>query len=156
MCRKCSAPRREVCGPALSAPAFNIRVRDAQKGILSSKWGKRFSTSATEIRGYREQFYQTRREQRLVAKGCSCHAGFAPGIVLDPFAGSGTTMKVAKDLGRSSIGIEINPEYSALARRRIGDEIVILPDSDEAVSADRTRGRPHRQRLSKSSHSRLL
>lgn len=41
------------------------------------------------------------------------------GTVLDPFAGSGTTGVVAKRLGRSFIGIEINSAYYELARERI-------------------------------------
>ncbi len=40
-------------------------------------------------------------------------------VVLDPFLGSGTTMVVAKRMGRSSIGIEILPEYVATARERL-------------------------------------
>ena len=44
------------------------------------------------------------------------------GIVIDPFFGSGTTGKAAKDLDRHYIGIEINIEYCALARARIGGE----------------------------------
>jgi DNA modification methylase len=44
-----------------------------------------------------------------------------PGTVLDPFAGSGTTLAVAAELGRSGIGCELNPEYIALAERRIKD-----------------------------------
>jgi DNA modification methylase len=43
------------------------------------------------------------------------------GTVLDPFAGSGTTLAVAAELGRSGIGCELNPEYIALAERRIKD-----------------------------------
>lgn len=39
--------------------------------------------------------------------------------VLDPFAGAGTTLLVARSLGRPSIGIELNPDYAALARERI-------------------------------------
>ena len=39
--------------------------------------------------------------------------------VLDPFAGSGTTLMVAEQLGRDSIGIELNPEYAAMAEMRI-------------------------------------
>jgi site-specific DNA-methyltransferase (adenine-specific) len=38
------------------------------------------------------------------------------GVVLDPFIGSGTTAIVAKSLGRSSIGIDLNSEYLDLAR----------------------------------------
>lgn len=48
-------------------------------------------------------------------------AGAPPGgIVLDPFMGAGTTGLVAKKLGRQYLGIELNPEYVAMAERRIG------------------------------------
>lgn len=43
----------------------------------------------------------------------------AGGIVLDPFAGAGTTALVAERAGRSSILIELNPEYAAIAERRL-------------------------------------
>ena len=43
------------------------------------------------------------------------------GTVLDPFAGSGTTLAVAAELGRNGIGCELNPEYIGLAERRIKD-----------------------------------
>jgi DNA modification methylase len=39
--------------------------------------------------------------------------------VLDPFAGSGTTLAVATRLGRHAIGCELNPEYAAIAERRV-------------------------------------
>ncbi len=41
------------------------------------------------------------------------------GVVLDPFAGSGTALRVARRLGRRFIGIEINPEYVEMCERRI-------------------------------------
>ena len=41
------------------------------------------------------------------------------GTVLDPFAGSGTTLAVAAEQGRNAIGCELNPEYIALAKKRI-------------------------------------
>ena len=50
---------------------------------------------------------------------CTCNAPFEPGVVLDPFAGSGTTMLVAKQLGMSAIGIEISPEYAELIKKRL-------------------------------------
>jgi DNA modification methylase len=47
-------------------------------------------------------------------------AGSAPGdTVLDPFCGSGTTLAVAEQHGRSGIGFDLNPEYLKLARRRL-------------------------------------
>jgi site-specific DNA-methyltransferase (adenine-specific) len=40
-------------------------------------------------------------------------------LILDPFCGSGTTCVVAQTLGRDYLGIEINPEYAALANNRL-------------------------------------
>jgi hypothetical protein len=50
---------------------------------------------------------------------CGCKAGFQPGIVLDPFIGSGTTAVVALNLGLNFIGIELNSKYVAIAEKRI-------------------------------------
>ena len=47
-------------------------------------------------------------------------AGCKPnGVVMDPFCGAGTTLKVAKYKGHSYIGIEINPEYAKMAEERL-------------------------------------
>lgn len=43
------------------------------------------------------------------------------GIVLDPFAGSGTTGKAARELGRASYLIEINPDYLKIMKKRCGE-----------------------------------
>ena len=48
-------------------------------------------------------------------------AGCPPGgVVLDPFAGSGTTLAVAFELGRDAIGIELNPLYARMIQDRLG------------------------------------
>jgi site-specific DNA-methyltransferase (adenine-specific) len=44
------------------------------------------------------------------------------GVVLDPFSGTGTTMKVAYELGRKSVGIDLSDEYIKLAKQRICQE----------------------------------
>lgn len=43
-------------------------------------------------------------------------------IVLDPFAGSGTTAIAAEALGRRYIGIEIDPEYCRIAQERLAEK----------------------------------
>jgi len=50
---------------------------------------------------------------------CQHTAGFVPCTVLDPFGGSGTTLAVAAENGRSGIACELNPEYVKLAEDRI-------------------------------------
>lgn len=50
--------------------------------------------------------------------GCDCKAEVIPCTVLDPFAGSGTTGKVALELGRKAILIELNGKYLDLIERR--------------------------------------
>lgn len=47
-------------------------------------------------------------------------------FVLDPFAGSGTTLQVAKELHRNSIGIEILQEYCEMSRDKIEDRQLML------------------------------
>ena len=49
-------------------------------------------------------------------------------LVLDPFSGSGTTAKAAKELGRRFLGLEINPEYCAIAERRIAQQVLEFED----------------------------
>jgi len=48
------------------------------------------------------------------------------GLVLDPFSGSGTTCKAAKTLGRQFLGLEVNPDYCAIAEQRIAQEVLAL------------------------------
>lgn len=53
---------------------------------------------------------------------CGCNAGFKKGVVLDPFFGSGTTGLVAKRLGRSWVGIELNTDYIKIAKKRLAQQ----------------------------------
>lgn len=72
--------------------------------------------------------------KRCISAGCP-----PDGVVLDPFAGSGTTLAVALELGRAAIGIELNPEYLGLIR----DRLLAVPLSLFAGPAEV--GRPHSQ-----------
>lgn len=60
--------------------------------------------------------YPEKLIQPCILAGCP-----EKGIVLDPFIGSGTTGIVARKLNRNYIGCELNPEYKAMAERRIAE-----------------------------------
>ncbi len=50
---------------------------------------------------------------------CDCNATTVPGVVLDPFFGSGTVAQVAIENGRDWLGVELNEDYIKLANKRL-------------------------------------
>jgi len=60
------------------------------------------------------------RPTSAVGPRCDLAVAPRPGVVLDPFFGTGTVGIVARDLGRDWLGIELKPEYVQLARERLG------------------------------------
>lgn len=50
---------------------------------------------------------------------CRCRKGWRPGVVLDPFFGAGTVGLVAEAHQRDWLGVELNPDFAALAEHRI-------------------------------------
>jgi site-specific DNA-methyltransferase (adenine-specific) len=111
VCAECGAPWRRGIESEL------ILKRRAQNS--SAPPGSRagaFAASGGVITGYtivRDMHWQP---------GCSCQAQTIPATVLDPFAGSGTTLLVARNHGRRSIGIELNPDYCRIAADRLSQQ----------------------------------
>lgn len=71
-------------------------------------------------RGVHYAPYPRKLVERCISIGCP-----EGGVVLDPFLGGGTTMYVADQMGRSSIGVELNPNFCGL----VADNMAKIPDA---------------------------
>lgn len=120
-CIKAGTSERGCC-PLCGAPWVRMvetkRTRDGKP--LDGGWdidagGRRLG--ATGVGHWRDKTVSTTTGW---TPSCSCpeHEP-VPQTVLDPFSGAGTTLVVASRLQRNAIGIELNPQYVELARRRI-------------------------------------
>jgi site-specific DNA-methyltransferase (cytosine-N4-specific) len=65
-----------------------------------------------------------------IVKRCIRLYSFSGDTVLDPFTGSGTTLKVAKDLGRDFVGYELVPEYSKIINQKLEMDVCVKATSN--------------------------
>ena len=114
-CAKCGAPwEREMAATGVKNPRDRSNKCDWIEGVTQGG-------NASGIRTLSGATYQPQRGP-TGAWAPTCECGVAetlPATVLDPFSGAGTTCLVADRLQRSGIGIELNPKYADMARRRI-------------------------------------
>lgn len=111
------------CCPKCGAPYQ--RIVEASGGSIGESWHDHVDDSRvgqrTDIRmatAFQSGAYK--RGFKGWKAGCSCNADEpVPCVVLDPFMGSGTVAVVARDLNRSSVGCELNPDYVKIIRKRL-------------------------------------
>jgi len=118
VCKKCGKAREKTYKQIKHKP-IEIYNGQAKKDYQNAKAQNPSDTK-------RRVLESMRTENKVIGlTDCGCNAGFEPGVVLDPFIGSGTTAVVAKSLGRNYIGIELNPDYIKLAEQRLGQEVLL-------------------------------
>ena len=102
VCKKCGKPREEIIeyDKIQTRPGNYTKYPDEMR----SDTLKKRQISIPKVKGLTD---------------CGCGVGFEPGIILDPFIGSGTVGMVAKANQKNFIGIELNPTYIKMAEDRI-------------------------------------
>lgn len=137
VCSSCGEPYKRVLEPTADLNIERPQARRAMElfhqhnltedhlrairavGIADAGKGRRIQTSANSAQtaalaaeakkvlgGYFREFTFAPKRQ-IGWTGCQCNAPIYPGTVLDPFMGTGTTLKVADSLGFSSFGIDL-------------------------------------------------
>ncbi|HVV94203.1 MAG TPA: site-specific DNA-methyltransferase [Hyphomicrobiales bacterium] len=122
---------------------FNYEALKAGNEDLQprSDWFLPICTGAERLKdGQGRKLHPTQKPEALLHRVLL--ASSRPGdLVLDPFAGSGTTGAVAKRLGRRFLGIERDPDYAAAAEARIAAEAALPAASVAAAPAKREQPR---------------
>lgn len=108
VCTICGEPSRRIVETETSSATGKAGVLERRRGQINSVGG----TGETHI--------GIERRSRTVGWTDCGHNAWRPGIVLDPFAGSGTTLAVTTGHGRDAIGVDLDARNVDLARDRVG------------------------------------
>lgn len=103
ICSRCGTPFRRA-----------TRSRQETRGRAS----RRPTRVESRVRRYRRRYSVIRTRGPLVP-ACACSDSAQPGVVLDPFFGTGTVALVAERHHRHWLGIDLSPTYAAIAEQRL-------------------------------------
>lgn len=79
---------------------------------------------AHKVGSYKPHGHPAEKPEGIVSRLLALSSLTADDLVLDPFMGSGTTLRAAKTLGISAIGVESEERYCEIAARRMGQEVL--------------------------------
>jgi DNA modification methylase len=114
ICKKCGKARKKIIeyGDKFTMDGLPHKSGQPHSCNKKEKGSGRYHLPSREItqKGYTD---------------CGCNAGLEPGIVLDPFAGRGTTGIVAQKLGRQYVLIELGEYYAGLCRKNLAQKWIL-------------------------------
>jgi DNA modification methylase len=114
VCTTCGKPSERIVGDTDEYAAYKADNRWESGGLVTSNLNRPnidFSMQRTTTLGWTD---------------CG-HDAWRTGIVLDPFAGSGTTLDAAQAVGRHAIGIDLDERNAELAQQRVGMFLEVQP-----------------------------
>jgi site-specific DNA-methyltransferase (adenine-specific) len=114
--------------------AFGSFLSDAEIAWMSKGHGVYCHRDLSNNSITLERVHPTQKPLSLMAWCLGFFSGAQ--VVLDPFMGSGTTLRAAKDLGRKTIGIEIEERYCEIAAQRMQQLAMPLPFEATALKGD--------------------
>jgi len=100
-----------------SLPKVDLVLTDPPYG-----WKTKLYGDSSNTRSRLTKVHPTQKPVALMAWCISIAKN--PPLILDPFMGSGTTLRAAKDLGRKAIGIEIEEKYCEIAAKRLAQGVL--------------------------------
>ena len=120
----------EIIIAAHTGPSWSRSTPDEFRGVkdthgdwmslTTNVWPMRPETRGGRTGGHPAPF------PSLLVSRCIRLSTWPGELVLDPFMGSGTTLRAAKDLGRRAVGIELSERYCEVAAKRLAQEVLPL------------------------------
>ena len=134
VCAECGSPyERDVKREGLTDEEIRTHYPQRDCGVSSDRNDQtKHQINHSERQQLKEKLNKT-PEFKGWTPTCDCDTDATePGIALDPFAGAGTTLLKAKELGRRFVGVELNAEYADMARGRVG----LTPNDPSRLRSD--------------------
>lgn len=110
-----------------------------RSAMTKEEWGQYFS-SHWNFNGVKQTGHIAMFPEELPKRLIKMFS-FVGETVFDPFAGSGTTSLAAKNLGRNSIGYEINKEFASLIKEKLCSNQLVLGDESRVVFCEDKKGK---------------
>jgi hypothetical protein len=120
VCRECGEPRRRITGDTEYVKPDGRTHNFHGDGFETNEGG----ANRRKVTGA-DNGNMTAVREMLGWSDCG-HDNYRPGIVLDPFAGTGTTLAVATGHARDAIGIDLDPRNAELALERVGPMLLTI------------------------------
>jgi len=119
VCTKCEKPREVILESLPNPKGISGRAGKpmvSKDGVVDNNDGTRLESGHNPTQFTNSKF--------VGYTDCGCGEDFVPGVVLDPFFGSGTTAEVAMKQDKNWVGIELNDDYTKISDKRLKPTMV--------------------------------